>query len=362
MKTLLSTAVVLVLALSAQAQSYNSPESVEYDPANGRYLVSNPASGQILAREDGTGTLTTFVTGIPTGPHGLEIMGTSVYACTGGKVMGYDLSSGATTLDLNLSGAFLNGITNDGTYLFVTDFSAKKIYRINPATQSFNEMVNLNGVSGTPNGIVYDAADDRLVFVEWGNNASINAVSMSDSSVTELIATSLGNLDGIVLDAAGNFYVSSWSPNAIQFFNHTFTVGPNALVTTGLGNPADLHYNQANDTLAAPNSANNTVTFHYMGTITGVADGLTSEVAFTVYPNPAKDRVSITIAQSREQILDYEVFDLSGQRQKAKGTYKSGEGTVDLSLDLRKLSAGNYVVKLNTLSGPLSIPFIKKGR
>ena len=48
---------------------------------------------------------------------------------------------GAQSFSLNLSASFLNGLTTDGTnYLFATDFSAKKIYRICPANNTFNLM------------------------------------------------------------------------------------------------------------------------------------------------------------------------------------------------------------------------------
>ena len=41
------------------AQSYNGPESVEYDPVSGEYYISNSSNGQIL-KWDGV-ALTLFV-------------------------------------------------------------------------------------------------------------------------------------------------------------------------------------------------------------------------------------------------------------------------------------------------------------
>ena len=143
MKAILTSLTLLLLTAPTTlfSQSYNGPESVEHDDANARYLVSNSSNGQIIARADGTGQLSTFVTGVGAGPHGLEIVGNTVYACSGSRVKGYDLTSGTEVANINIGGQFLNGITSDGSAnIFVTDFSAKKIYRIDVATGNYNEM------------------------------------------------------------------------------------------------------------------------------------------------------------------------------------------------------------------------------
>jgi hypothetical protein len=36
-----------------------------------------------------------------------------------------------------------------------------------------------SGLVKTPNGIVYDAANNRCVYVTWGSNAPINAIDLS---------------------------------------------------------------------------------------------------------------------------------------------------------------------------------------
>src|SRR5262245_58624544 len=80
-----------LLATSPRAQ-YAGPESVEYDAANDRYLVSNTDDGTVKQR-DQAGTVTPFATVSPA-PYGLEIMGDTVFACSGGSVKGYLLSDG----------------------------------------------------------------------------------------------------------------------------------------------------------------------------------------------------------------------------------------------------------------------------
>ena len=57
-------------------------------------------------------------------------------ACSGGRLKGYDLENGLIKIyynQFNVGGTFLNGITQysdgSGNYLFLTDFSERKLYR-----------------------------------------------------------------------------------------------------------------------------------------------------------------------------------------------------------------------------------------
>ena len=99
----------LVAAINAvNAQTYNGPESIEYDAAGDRYFIANSNNGQILARSN-SGALTVFASGMTGGPYGLEIVGSTIYACDGGTIKGFDLSSGSQVANVNLSATFLNG-------------------------------------------------------------------------------------------------------------------------------------------------------------------------------------------------------------------------------------------------------------
>jgi hypothetical protein len=252
----------LCAAIHITAQTYNGPESAVYDNANNRYFISNNGANQILAR-DSVGTLTIFTSNIASGPHGLEIVGNTLYACDGALMKGFDLTTAALVMNLNVGATFLNGICTDGSaYLYTTDFTAKKIFKIDIAAQTYTTFVT--GLAKSPNGIIYDSANNRIVWVTWGASAPIMQALLSDSSVSQVTATTLGNCDGIVRDGSGNYYVSAWTTQSIYKFNNIFSAAPVAVVT-GLSNPADIYYNLADDTLVCPNASNNTVTFHYMG-------------------------------------------------------------------------------------------------
>lgn len=262
--TLLSS---LLIAQCVFGQSLNGPESIEFDLYHNRYLISNSDNGQILAR-DMQGNLSVFATGISPSPYGLEILGNVLYANCGGRVKGFDLESGNQVFDLNLGATFLNGITTDGLFnLFVTDFSAKTIYRVRPAVSSFNLMAQ--NLVQSPNGIEYDAANNRLVFVNWGNNAPIKAFNLADSTITTIATTTLGSCDGICWNGLDSWYITAWSGNKLVKYDRDFSGTPETVIS-GLSSPADIDYNFRGDTIAIPNSGNNTLRFVGMPAISNV--------------------------------------------------------------------------------------------
>ncbi|MFM7901849.1 MAG: hypothetical protein ACKPAD_07660 [Bacteroidota bacterium] len=270
-QSLLSLLFIFISCACADAQTYSSPESVEFDYANNRWFISNNGNGQILTRSSATGALAVFATGIPSGPHGLEIVSDTLYVCDGGTLKAYDINTATQVFNISLGASFLNGITHDNNgYLYITDFSGYKIYRFNTADRTFSVYVSNTGTS-SPNGIIFDAANNRCIYVNWGSNAPIKAVDLSSGTISTITSTTLGSCDGIASDLNGNYYVSSWSGgNKITRFSNNFTTST-AVLTTGLSNPADIFYNVLTDTLGVPNSGSgNNTAYYYFGTSSAV--------------------------------------------------------------------------------------------
>lgn len=286
---LLYSIVFIVLPFLAFSQSYSNPESVAFDASNNRYLISNSNNGQIISRA-ANGTLSVFKSGISPNPYGIEVVGNVVYACCGGVVKGYSLSDASLVFNVNTGATFLNGIASDGNgNLFVTDFQLKKIHRVNIASQTSNVMAS--GLVQSPNGMIYEAANNRLVFVNWGTNAPIKTMSLGDSTVSVIASTSYSNCDGIAKDNQGNYYVSSWGSSGIIKFANDFS-SPE-IVLSGLTQPADIFFNSLTDTLAIPVTGANTVVF--LGIEAQAVVAPCSELPFTIdqesisfeYVNPA---------------------------------------------------------------------------
>lgn len=258
MKRTLLLLACTALFLPQRAQTFNSPESVEFDPAGNRYIVSNTSAGNLQSVVPGNAP--TLFTAQVSAPYGLAAYNGNIYVCDDGAVKGYSLTNAQETFNLDLGGSFLNGICSDGAgKLYVTDFGAKKIYAVNIAGNSFTEAVANTG--STPNGILFDAAHRRLIFCTWGSSAKLIEVDTSDFSMQTKITTTLSNFDGVVTDRCGNFLVSEWGTDKIYKIDSLFGA-PTAVFSAGINSPADIYFNLTNDTLAVPNAGANTVTFH----------------------------------------------------------------------------------------------------
>jgi len=312
----------------------NGPESIDFDPVNNRYLIANSSNGKIMQRSS-NGAISQFVGGISPNPYGIEVVGTTVYACCSGKVLGFDLTTGLQVFSVNLGATFLNGITHDNSgNLFVTDFSAKKIYRINIATQAFN--VFAQNLTQSPNGIIYDEPSNSLVFVNWGTSAKIKRCSLADSSVITILTTSYTNIDGIARKANGDFYISTWGTNSVYKYNNDFTTTP-TLIVSGLSNPADIYYNDLTDSLAIPNSGNNTLTFVGQSTVS-LLEQNASELA--IYPNPSANLLFVT--SSEKKIARIELINELG----LVAAIYPVDNALEVSIDIKDTESGAYFVRL----------------
>jgi len=245
---LLATLLLIVPRGPGVVAQYNSPESVTYDAAGQRHIISNAGSGQLLQRSL-TGTVAAFASGL-TQPKGLVIAGGVVYVADVTTVRGYALSNAANVFTVAIPGSsFLNDIEAAGGDLYISDTQTNSIYKINIATQAVSTFVS-SGIQ-SPNGLLYDAANNRLLLVSFRANSPVQAIAMPSAAVTTVANTSLSNLDGITTDGQGNYFLSNWGSNQIHYFNSTFTNTP-AVVAGGFNGPADIYYNQATDTLAIP--------------------------------------------------------------------------------------------------------------
>ena len=333
------------------AQSYSGAESVEFDFANNRYLVSNTSTSQIIARA-ANGTLSVFAT-LAAAPYGIEIVGDTLYCCTGGSLRGVNLNTGIQIFSkvIATGQVFLNGITQDPSgNLYLTGFSSKKVYRFNTATRQSNIFVN--NTTTTPNGIIYDAYDGinpRLVLAGWGSPATVKSISLADSTLTTLTTTTFGNIDGIAKGKNGNFYIACWSNNSIQRYDSTFANAPTAMVTSGISSPADIYYNQLTDTLAVPFGTN--VNFYFFGTLTA-QKSLLSNQEINIYPNPSNGIIQISSKLNQKAAINlYELG--TGKLVYSENTANLNE---NLLLDVSNLNftAGLYLIELISNDGVIS--------
>ncbi len=325
--------IVPLLAGCVGNAQYDGPESVEYDPVGDRYFVSCTGNNSIKQRAQ-DGTVTNFVTGISDAPYGIELKGDTLFACVGGNVKGYLTSTGAEVFDIDLSGAFLNGLATDGNYLYATDFNDYTILKIDPDDVSFNTLVP--STAQKPNGIVYDPVLDKLWVGFWGSGARIRSYDRETGAELSSFTTALGNIDGITLDCQGNILVASWSPNRVTRFENTFTAPPETIVGSGLSSPADIDYDAVHSRVCIPNAGTNTV---LVPEVASCVDAISEEASYqtiNAVPNPTDGLVRIDLDFNEPQ--PFMVLSEAGLLV-ASGTLKPRS-----LLDVSTLAAGIYVI------------------
>jgi outer membrane protein assembly factor BamB len=317
---------------------------VDYDPATNDYYISNKGNGRILVGPMG-GPYSTLTTSVSS-PHGLEVIADTVYVCDGGAIKAFQLPGGALVNTYNISGAtFLNGLTSDRDHmLWFTDFNQSRIHSLDLSTGQ--EQVIVANTGTTPNGIIYDEDNNRLIIVNWGNNADILEYNLGSNSLSTLVnGTGLNNCDGVALGCDGLFYVSSWGASAIHTFNNDFSVGP-TLFVNGLSQPSDIYYNALSDTVVSPNFGSNTVTFHEVTCIgTAVEENTMNNIAFG--PNPGNGLVELIGLAANHA---YRVFDMNG-RLVEEGILTSER------IDLRHLPNGAFAITFINKQGRSTNPF-----
>lgn len=323
-------------------------ESIEYDAVQNRFF-SSANNGSIVQRA-ANGDVSFFGTGLLSS-YGMEVMNNTLFAIAGSSVYGYDLDTEQQVMQISIAGAgFLNGMASDGNNrLWVTDFSAKRIHEIdvtNYASPSSSLVVN-NTVT-TPNGIVFDEVENRLIFVNWGSNAPIKQVTLDNYTVSTIATTNLGNIDGIDNDSYGNFYISSWSPNRITKYNSDFSTSE-IISAPGISSPADICYAQPIDTLAVPNG-NGTVTFVGFTTPTSVKEELL-ESGLAVYPNPITQQSYLTFDLQESQQTSVKLLDMKGRVAYQILNEGLSAGVHRILLAGFQITSGQYLLVVETPAG-----------
>jgi hypothetical protein len=329
------------------AQSYTNIESVEYDASQNRFLVSN---GSSIIQRASDGTLSYFGSG--SANYGMEVMNGTLFAISSSSIKGFDLGTEDEVMNLSIPGAgFLNGLTNDGNgKLWATDFGNNTIYEIDVTDlDNPSSSIVVSNTGSTPNGIVYDGTNDRLIFVSWGGSAAIKAVSLSDYAVSTITTTPYGNIDGIDEDNDGNYYIAYWSPSGVSKYPADFS-SPTTISVPGISSPADICYAKEIDSLAIPSGGNN-VLFVGFDTSTPVGEVIDEKYQFSMGPNPMATETTIQFHLEAQERVNLGIYSLDGKLVKSLSDGEMIQGWHKVMLMGIELSAGTYIINMETKKG-----------
>ena len=242
---------------------FSEPEAVRYDPTQDFYFVGNfNGSGNARdnngfisrVRPEGTIEQLRFVAGGENGvtlhaPRGMTIVGDTLWVCDVDAVRGFDRRTGRSVASVDFSAidvGFLNDIAPgpDGA-LYVTDTGRNRIYRI--AGRAISTAL-ADSALGRPNGITWDAANDRFIVVPYGGGHSIFAWRPG-SAALEAIGTSAGaRFDGVEVLPGGRVLVASQTDSSL----YLFAGGTGRPIVRTAGEPADIGVDTGRNRVAVP--------------------------------------------------------------------------------------------------------------
>lgn len=251
---------------AASVGGFLTPESVKWDSAQDVYFVSN-INGAPNAK-DGNGyisrmgpagmvTDSAFIKGL-NAPKGMALVHDTLWVADIDQVRAFDARTAAPVATVTVPGAiFLNDIAAapDGS-LYVTDtairFGAKgvehpgtdQIFRITP-DHKVSVAIRSDSLN-RPNGITWDAANQRFIVVPFGGKALL-AWKPGETTVTALGAGA-GQFDGVEITKDGAIWVSSWADSSV----YRYAGGQGSNLIKGVPSPADIGYDARRNRLLVP--------------------------------------------------------------------------------------------------------------
>jgi subtilisin family serine protease len=81
---------------------------------------------------------------------------------------------------------------------------------------------------------------------------------------------------------------------------------------------------------------------------------------FTIFPNPAVSSISVSLSVSEGNYIQYDIFDLEGQKMGISGSVTGTNITEFTIRSIDKITPGIYILKVTTQSHIYSIKFVKR--
>ncbi len=308
------TIIILALAYGLSAQVFHSPKSVAYSPVNKLYYISNICigsdGGSIVALNPETQEISSFIEDGLISPKGLVIVENVLYCTSINLVIGYNLSNGKEVFSTSLpKSSFLVDITSDDVNLFVRDMLADKIYKINIISGRYVDL-EMGSKLQKPNAILYDKTENRLLIASYRANSPIQSFDFSFNILSQITETNISQIDGITVDANNNYYVSSWTSNAVYMFDADFINEP-IEISNGHYSPSDIFINIDDNELVIPNNSSNIVDL--VSLETNIVGDNINPYNLKIYPIPSNGVFTISFLLDEQKEVSVCIMNKRGR-------------------------------------------------
>lgn len=206
---------------------FDTPESVLFDPASERVIVSviagapdaTDGNGHLaLLGPDGSVIDANWATGMDA-PKGMAIAGGRIFVADITLLRIVDAETGELLESIPADGSILlNDVTSDGETVYVSDMMANAIWRYTDGT--FEKWLESETLS-LPNGLFWD--DNRLLVGSWGSGIGANFSTEEPGSLLavnpetmeiSVISQEVGNIDGVAR-VGDRLVLSDWPAGKI---------------------------------------------------------------------------------------------------------------------------------------------------
>jgi hypothetical protein len=249
-----------------------APEAVRYDPDQDVYFVGNWGPGS-ASETDNNGYISRmkpdgqienlkFIAGgtnrvVLHAPRGMYIVGDTLWVADADAVRGFNRRTGDKVANYDFSGfdrGFLNDVAADATgTVYVTDTGRNKLYKVQG--QGGPTVVVADSVLGAPNGITWDAANNRFIIVPFGGYRGIRAWVPGTTTMTDAGMSTGAKYDGVEVLSGGRVLVASQADSSL----HLFSGNTGHAIIHTLGPPADIAVDTKRNRVAVPVVAMNHV-------------------------------------------------------------------------------------------------------
>ena len=188
----------------------------------------------------------------------LAIKDNNLYSACINQIVVFDLITDSHIKNIKIEGStFLNDITADDNYLYVSDSEQNKIYKVSLKNEEYD--IFINTFEDSPNGLLWEA-ETNLLYVGFRFGKSI--IASYDSTGREVFARFEEGyyVDGIAKDKNGNFYIGCWITKGVFSLGKDCKDKPKLVSGEHLG-PADIYIVPETQILAIPNFRDNSVDF-----------------------------------------------------------------------------------------------------